>query len=181
MPVNFFDAHHTRSDQTEFGLYDEPDPAKKPAYILEGDKPKWIGIVKNPNRFQVDFYGLDHDPATTIYKNPPTNTERESMCDGLVKQQDELIFVELKTRKGPGWLADATDQLINSINLFARDHVRSIHAFSSVRANICNSLRPNFSQNYMKEMQRFKDETAGINFKGKRVGLEMTVKQEIEI
>jgi hypothetical protein len=179
MPVNYFNAHHTESNLQQFGLYDEPDPIKAPAYILEAQRTKWIGIVNNPNQITVHFHGIDNDLTVRVYKAPPHEKEWESNCDGMLHYNNNVSFIELKERQGSGWLAGATTQLINTVKLFAMQ--QNLNDLDNVDAFVCNSMRPRSNGNHMKELQRFVDETAHLNFKGLNVGLRMDVRQIITI
>ena len=176
MPVDFFSAHHTQSNKKEFGLYDDPSPAKNPSYIMETDKDKWIGIVNNPNQLTADFYGLDHSLAITL--PPPNDAYIESLCDGMLQVNNELIFVELKERVSSGWVGKATDQLINAIRLFAENH--NVDDYHSIRGQICNSLKPRVNTNIVQSLQKFRTETKKVNLKG-GISMELTAAQLIEI
>lgn len=179
MSVNYFDAHHTQSYQPLFGLYDDPDPAKNPAYILENESDKWIGIVENPQEITAHFYGIDNDLSVRIYKDSPNNQAWESNCEGMLHHGNYLSFVELKERQYSGWLSDATGKLINTIKLFADQN--SLDQFDDINAFVCNKLRPRSSSNHTNQMQRFIDETEFLNFKGSGAGLKMDVSQTITI
>lgn len=177
MSVDFFTAHHTQSSKTVFGLFDEPDPAKEPAYILEGRESEWIGIVRNPDEKDIHFYGLDDSLIIEKRVSEESRIERESLCDGMIHHDNNLSFVELKSRTGSNWLSKATGQLINTVRLFAKHH--TLDNYEDVKAYVCNRLRPMATLNYTNQIQRFKTETAGLNFKGRGIGLEMDVKREI--
>lgn len=179
MPVDFFTAYHTQSNQTEFGLYDKPDPAKEPAFILENRKPEWIGIVANPDGKDIHFYGLDDSLIIEKPVAKGAQIEKESLCDGMMHHDHNLSFVELKSRIGSNWLGKATGQLINTVRLFAEHH--TLDDYDDVKAYVCNSLRPIATLNYTNQIQRFKIETTGLNFKGRRIGLEMDVKRAITV
>ncbi|WP_462265737.1 hypothetical protein [Mucilaginibacter sp.] len=179
MPGNYFDAHHTQSDHLEFGLYDDPDPAKNPAYIMEEEPEKWIGIVHNPDQIIAHFYGIDNDVNVRVYKAPPNDNTWESNCEGMLHHRNNISFIELKEREGSGWLSKSTGQLINTIRLFAAQH--SLDQFDDVNAFVCNSLRPRSNANHTNQMQRFMDETESLNFKGINTGLKMNVMREITI
>ncbi|MCX2430891.1 hypothetical protein [Pedobacter sp. GR22-10] len=176
MPVDFFSAHHTQSNKEEFGLYDDPTPAKNPSYIMEADKNKWIGIVDNPHQLTAHFYGLDH--SLVISLPAPNDAYIESLCDGMLQVNNELIFVELKERVSSGWVGKATDQLINAIRLFAENH--NVDNYDSIRGQICNSLKPRVNTNIVQSLQKFRTETKKVNFKN-GISMELTAAQIIEI
>ncbi|WP_343674301.1 hypothetical protein [Chitinophaga sp.] len=177
MPVDFFSAHHTQSNQQEFGLCDDPAPAKNPSYILEADKSKWIGIVKNPGRRSADFYGLDH--AIRIPLPPPNDQYIESLCDGLLVHDNQLSFVELKERiSNTKWIGKSTDQIINSIRLFADNH--NLHDYDKITARICNKLKPQLNRNCANSLQKFRDEMRRYNHHPEEPK-ELIVQQDIHI
>lgn len=176
MPVDFFSARHTQSSLEEFGLYDDPAPAKNPSYILETDKHKWIGIVNNPNQLTAHFYGLDHSIAIPLA--PPNEAYIESLCDGLLQTDNDLIFVELKERVSSGWVGKSTEQLINAIRLFAESH--NVDDYDSIRGQICNSLKPRLNTNIIQSLQKFRTETKKVNFKG-GISMELICVQTIDI
>jgi hypothetical protein len=112
MPVNFFDENaKTSSSNIKFGLCVDPPPAEAPAYIDESDDAKWIGIVKNPSRKNINFYPIDHCIALFRKKIAREKnrvlrvvhefficifrlTERESCCDGMLHYNDNLFFMK---------------------------------------------------------------------------------------
>lgn len=176
MPVDFFSAHHTQSNQDEFGLCDDPAPAKNPSYISQNNTDQWIGIVKNPTNLSADFYGLDH--SLKIPLPIPNAHHIESLCDGMLHYENNLLFVELKERESSGWVGKATDQLINSIRLFSENH--NINDFENVSGRICNSLKPRLNINIVHSLEKFRQETRKLMFRG-GIHMDLIVKQEIEI
>lgn len=164
MPVNFFDERaKTNSSNTQFGLCDDPPPAKNPAYIDEYDQTKWIGIVSNQARKSIDFYPIDN--CIPVMK---ANNELERRCDGMLRFESSLFFVELKTGE-KGWLGVGREQLTISIQKFQQNH--DLSTFTKIEAFICNSSRPVSKSNYMIEIQKFKNDT----------GYVLNVQQKIEI
>jgi hypothetical protein len=167
MPINFFDeTQKTSSSNNQFGLCDDQSPAENLAYIDEINHDKWIGIVDNPTNKQTDFYPIDH--CVPLYR---TNGDLERRCDGVLRFNKNLVFVELKGRvaNSHGWLADGKRQLTVTIQKFKENH--TIADFSKIEAYVCNSLRPMASKNYSIEIKKFKDET----------GLILNVQQKISI
>jgi len=155
MPINFFDENaKTGSSNVRFGLCDDPPPSINPAYIDENDDTKWIGIVNNPVKKSIDFYPVDN--CIPIYK-PDGNLERR--CDGMLLCDNNLSFIELKRRENK-WLGDGRKQLTITIQNFQNNH--DIKAFSKVDAYLCNSIRPIFKENYIIEIQKFKDDTGFV-------------------
>lgn len=154
MPIDFFQNRcKTQSDDLEFGLCD--DTPNSQAYIDETDQSKWIGIVKNPDEKEAEFYAIDN---CVEVKRP--NGEDESRCDGVLKESTNLIFVELKERGSKGWFGDGRKQLTTTINIFKANHNTS--AYSSIIAHVCNSLRPAANSGRAASIQMFKDDTGYI-------------------
>jgi len=156
MPINFFDENaKTNSSETRFGLCDDPPPAENPAYIDEIDDLKWIGIVNNHTNQDTDFYPVDR--CIPLYR---ANGEPENRCDGVLRFNNNLIFVELKSREAAGWLGKGREQLTVTIQLFKVNY--TVTDFAKIEAYVCNSLRPIASKNYAIEIQKFKDDTGLI-------------------
>lgn len=61
MSINFFDPNcQNRTNQSEFGLCDDPSPT--PAYIdidISHKDEKWIAIVDNSNEIEIIFTAID--------------------------------------------------------------------------------------------------------------------------
>lgn len=157
MPINFFDAGcKTESCKDQFGLCDNPKPAEDPAYIDEKNPSKWIGIVHNPLKKDVDFYAIDN--CVTILKPDGVNTE--SRCDGMLHFDNTVLFVELKMRGGSGWLAKARSQLTITIDKFKAEN--PLTNFDKVEAYACNGLKPAAITGKNTEIEKFKIETSGL-------------------
>lgn len=154
MSVNFFkNACVTNSSSKEFGLCD--DIPNNPAYINEKDKLKWIGVVKNPDQKYAQFYAIDNCLGLKR-----ANGDLESSCDGVLKESNNLIFVELKERKSGSWFGDGRKQLTNTINIFKANHDMS--KFSNITAHVCNNLKPSANSGRAVAIQMFKDDTGFI-------------------
>lgn len=83
----FFQPCKSGSSSAKFGLCDDPDPAKNPAYIDEADSTKWIATVDNPNLKVAEFYAIDNclnilDEAGAM----------QSRCDGMLSYENKVIF-----------------------------------------------------------------------------------------
>lgn len=162
MPINFFEnTCKTTSTKIEFGLCDDPPPAENPAYIDENDTSKWIGIVKNNSNKEIDFIAID---ACIDIRKP--NGKLESRCDGLLSFDNNLIFVELKSREGGKWLKKGREQLTITINNFKSNY--DITKYDDVYGNVCNGLRPQSHSGHAVNIQQFFDET-GLVLKGDRI------------
>lgn len=165
MPIIFFDnLCKTSSNNTKFGICDNPPPSKKPAYIDENNASKWIAIVNNSMNKKIDFYAIDN--CVNILK---ADGNKESRCDGMLSYEDKIIFVELKMRGSSGWLSKARDQLTITFSKFCENN--DLTNYKSIEAYACNSLKPLSNQGNSAQIQKFKDET----------GLIMHVQQEINI
>lgn len=160
MPIDFFKPScKTESDSNEFGLCDDPPPITEPAYIDENDSSKWIAIIKNSEQKTVRFYAIDN--CVSILK-PDGNME--SRCDGLLLYSNNLIFVELKSRKGGQWLKKGRIQLTTIVKIFQSEN--DITDYDKAEAYVCNNLRPISHIGQASNIQKFKDET-GLILKGK--------------
>lgn len=156
MPIDFFPNRcKSLSSQVEFGLCDDPPPATNPAYIDENDDSKWIGIVKNVEEKNVEFIAID---ACIDIRKP--DGRLESRCDGLLAFDNDLIFVELKSREGGQWLKTGREQLTITINNFKSNN--DISKYNNVYGNVCNSLRPQSHSGHAANIQQFFDETGLI-------------------
>lgn len=156
MSVDFF-ANRCKSSSSnrEFGLCDDTPPPTIPAYIDETDKSKWIGIVNNYNSKRVEFIAID---ACIDIKKPDGNTE--SRCDGLLVYDNNLIFVELKSREGGPWLKKGREQLTITVKNFKDNH--DITQYTNVSGNVCNSLRPQSHSGHATNIQKFFDDTGFV-------------------
>lgn len=156
MPIDFFEKNcKSTSNNKEFGLCDDPPPANNPAYIDEVNKANWIGIVKNDKEKKVDFIAIDN---CIVVKRPDGNDE--SRCDGLLSFENNLIFVELKSREGGQWFKKGREQLTITVNTFKANN--DISTYDKIRANVCNSLRPTSHSGHAANIQQFLDDTGLI-------------------
>jgi hypothetical protein len=73
--------HKQVSASSEFGLCDDPPPAKEPAYINETDKTKWIAIISNSRSQEITFTAIDNCPEYDFRKE---NGEKDKRCDGVI-------------------------------------------------------------------------------------------------
>jgi hypothetical protein len=158
MQIVFFDdSCKTTTNNVIFGLVDDPAPSTNPAYIDEVDANKWIAEVINRSQFQVDFFPIDH---CVVIIRPDGNDE--SRCDGVLKYDQKLIFVELKDRNHSGWLADGSEQLKVTFNIFKLYY--DIRTFQKIEAYVSNKQRPYAITSSNSLCQKFKDDT-GIQLK----------------
>ena len=154
MSINFFDANcQSQTNQYKFGLCDDPNKDKDPAYIDTVDCSKWIAIVENNQEIEVIFTAIDN--CIEILRSDGTMDNR---CDGMLTYNNHLIFVELKEKNyRNNWVVKGEKQLKNTINVFIANHDLAI--YKSKKAYIANSRKPNFQSSQSERMDRFKDET----------------------
>ena len=165
MPVDFFSAAcKSKSSVAEFGICDDPSPPNTPAYVDEdtSNKQKWIATVNNSSLKPIEFFAIDN----CVRLSKPGGGA-QCRCDGLLRFDNTLIFVELKSGMR-GWLGKGREQLTETIERF---RVEDTTSFEEVRAYLCNSMRPRAAQNHMPEIAKFK----------KATGLILRIKQEISI
>lgn len=156
MLINFFqDCCKTESNKLEFGLCDDIDNPH--AYIDEFDNKRWIGIVENPDGKKIEFFAIDN----CIEIKKPNGTD-QSTCDGVLKENSNLIFIELKERKTgkSRWFKKGREQLTSTIEVFKQNN--DISNYTSVKAFICNKLRPLSHSGKAANIQKFYDDTGFI-------------------
>ena len=166
MHVNFFEERcKSESNSRYFGICDDPEAARTPAYLDEDElnNQNWIGKVSNSSSETIEFFAIDN-----CVKLLRPGGEIQNRCDGLLRFDNKLIFVELKSGKH-GWLGKGRKQLTQTINRFKEEY--NISSFNKVKAYLCNNMRPRATSNHKIEIQKFKDET----------GLILRVEQEIRI
>ncbi|MCU0435268.1 MAG: hypothetical protein MUC87_17565 [Bacteroidia bacterium] len=147
----------TNSSKEKFGLCDDPDPAKNPAYIDETDDHKWIAVVENPNYYEVTFLALDY--CIDDLREDGTQKKR---CDGVLTYTDNIIFVELKERneKGSKWIKDAEKQLKQSIEFCENEGYTTNYRYK--KAYISNSKRPRERSGQQARMNSFFESTGYV-------------------
>lgn len=166
MSINFFKNDcKTSSNNTEFGICDEPKPSTDPAYIDNSNLSEWIAIVKNSKNEEINFYAIDN--CIEILRE--NGEDKESRCDGFLHYDNNIIFVELKDRGSSGWLKKGREQITITINKFLENN--SFDDFNTVEAYVCNKQRPLAITGNNTEIQKFKDDT----------GLILNISKNIEI
>lgn len=165
MPIEYFSKQcRSSSTITEFGLCDNPKPANDPAYISEYPSQDWIAIVRNISNLSVDFFAIDN--CVEIRRS---NGQIDSRCDGVLKTELGLIFVELKSRESGQWVKKGREQITATFDRFTAEV--DVALFKSIRASVCNNLRPHSNVGHMANIQQFHDDT----------GLVLSVNRVIEI
>jgi hypothetical protein len=156
MAVDFDqDACQNRTSEKIFGICDDPpspDAKGRPAYLDFTDDERWIAWVENNDRREVTFTAIDH--CVTIHRE---SGEMESRCDGMLRYDSTMMFVELKDRNSKGWLADAMSQIRVTIGLY-RNEVGIDDQFRCY-AYVCNKQRPRFKAANTALAEQFEEET----------------------
>lgn len=158
MSINFSDPKcQTHSNKKQFGLCDDPPPAKNPAYIDEANGGKWIATVINEEEHEVTFTAVDHC-IETLRKDG----KMDNRCDGFLSYNTTIIFVELKQRDEDGnkWIKEGDGQLRTSIEYFEKS-MESLQ-FTTKGAYIANNERPKFRESQSTRMEKFGDETGYV-------------------
>lgn len=117
-----------------FGICDDPPPATSPAYLAFANSDDWIAWVENDLNKEVTFTAIDH-----CIDNLPANAER---CDGMLRYDNTLVFVELKDRDSGRWLGKARDQLESIIDIYKNEV--GLNGFNRFYAYVSNKQRPYF-------------------------------------
>jgi len=152
--------HKQISISKEFGICDDPPPAKVPAYLDEADKMKWIAIVNNSNGEEITFTAIDN---CIEYDFKKADGKSDKRCDGILTFGVNIFFVELKQRKGrksKDWLDDGEAQLKRTIFHFSK--TKDSMAFRHKYAYIANSKRPVFTRGQAVRTNRFLKDTGYV-------------------
>ena len=145
MKVNFFeDICREDTDAENFGICD-PEGAL-PAFITTDSVQKWIAIVVNPTKKNIQFYAIDHCLYVT------ENGQDIKRCDAMLHYDENLVFVELKEMK-KSKVSSAIEQIESTIKVFSENH--DLNSFSKKRAFIANRRQPAFKYSKREEMQNF--------------------------
>lgn len=148
--LSFFDADfHTEQPfvSTWRGLCDPDGTA--PAYTTVNRKDNWVAEIKNPDAKEVLFVPVDNN--IPIFK---PNGSQASRCDGMLRYDRTVYFVELKIDRQLGRaFQKAKEQLEATIDVFLQNHIYT--DFKVRRAYISNRKRK-FNQSYRKEASDFR-------------------------
>ncbi len=156
MAVNFADPIcDTSTNEKVFGICDEPPPANNPAYLDSVNSDKWIAWVENDLGKNVTFKAIDY--CIDIKR---ANGERESSCDGLLRYDTTLAFVELKDRDSGRWHGKARDQLQITMDVYKRDV--GLNGYNRFYGYIANKQRPYFHAANPVLAEQFEVETGFI-------------------
>jgi len=165
MPIDYFTNCKTNSSKIKFGICDEQPPSTNPAYIDEDSPTEWIGIINNSSEKNIQFNAIDN--CIDIRRE---DGKMDSRCDGLISYENNLIFVELKERDGGQWLKKGREQLTATINRFKQEVDAT--KYNSIKAYVCNRLRPQAHYGQATNIQKFKDDTGFTLFGKQNINIE---------
>lgn len=157
MAIDFFaDANKTTSNRSDFGLCDDAPPSTNPAYIDEINNTEWIGLVQNKRKIQISFYPVDH--CVDIRR---ANNEQSKRCDGILRHDDNIYFIELKDRttSNQKWIKQGRKQLTETLENFINHHNPNNYSFQD--CYICNKQQP-FRVSTTNQIAKFKNDTQKI-------------------
>lgn len=148
----FIKEKKSHSNKDIFGLCD--DDNKEPAYIdddLKNKDSKWIGVVRNASRKEVEFYPVDN--CVEIRRDDGNMEER---CEGIMSLlNNSLVFVELKDRlPSDAFRKKAEKQLLITMRYFFNNYDRDSY---QIKGWIANKQLTN--QNYYQQIASFKEKT----------------------
>jgi hypothetical protein len=133
MPIDFYKIQcqtHTKSEL--FGICDDEDLDKKvPAYLDSKDNHKWIATVINKNERDITFTAIDH----CVFLN-----SLESRCDGMLKYDDCIVFVELKNKSRAVTQTEQLENTIRLANLSKDDYIVKQAYLSNKRKKVSDYL-----------------------------------------
>ncbi|MFP5041504.1 hypothetical protein [Parasediminibacterium sp. JCM 36343] len=153
MALDFNKASFTETTSaTIFGICDTPPPATNSAYLDYAKSDDWIACVENDLSKPVIFTAIDH--CTDIV---PPDAER---CDGMLRFEDTIIFVELKDRNSGRWLGKAKDQLSSTINIYKKEI--GLNGLTKFYAYVSNKQRPYFYAANMSLAEEFEADTGFV-------------------
>lgn len=171
MFVDFFnECCCTSSSKQLFGLCDDTPPPSNPAYIDEANDEKWDAIIQNKIGKAVNFFAIDN--CVVLLRS---DGKEDKKCDGVLKYEENLVFIEIKDRRrrGSDWLfkdnkgkrSGAFEQLAVTIDHFKKSY--DITSFKKVEAYACNKSKPRVNVDHKVLKERFKNET-GVRFYAQR-------------
>ena len=140
------------TQEKKFGICDDND--KSPAYINSDNEKIWIAHVKNEKELEIQFTAIDN-----CIKIKKENGDDESSCDGMLRYNSNIVFVELKNKR-KSWITDGAKQLLISIKIFFENN--EINMYKKKMAFLCNSQHPHFHYGHQELMQKFSNETNGV-------------------
>lgn len=157
--INFFnsDCGFVETKLESFGIHDELDNSTK-AYLVFDSQKTWTLEVLNSKGKSIEFYPIDN--CIKIYKENSKN--KESTCDGMLKFDSHLIFVEL-TESCHKSVEECISQIKSTICLFKIYHPDLV--FVKKSAVVSNPARPTSTISHERCLD-FREETGfGLSVK----------------
>lgn len=133
----------------KFGLCDDSSDKKLPAYLDQTDEGKWLATVENPNGKDITFKAVDF--CVDVLRN---NNEPIKRCEGFLLFENKIIFIELKDRTYRGWLPDAREKFIETIQAFKQSYPNNEF---EILEPVVSNRQCKTHQNLMIEKQKLKD------------------------
>lgn len=155
MTIDFCSKHCTEPPRTNenFGICDEQDGSK--AFTTVDKEIVWNANVVNPLMKKTQFIAIDN--CLSIFKE--NSNDLESTCDGVLKFDGGIYFLELKDTHRGGWISESIAQLANTIRIFGE----STNNLSGLKkAFACNKRHPYFRKIEFERKKKFKVETDGF-------------------
>ncbi len=153
MKVDFFKQEcRTITNEMKFGLCDDENN-KEPAYINITDESTWIATVINDTAKKIEFTAIDN--CINIFRE---NGEMERRCDTMISYENNLLFVELKTKRAD-WKAEGLNQKEVTINSMLEHNENYYYSFTKRKAIVANSKHrfPSFQDYDTEQREYFKD------------------------
>lgn len=139
----------TKTTALRFGIID--DLQQPTAYLTFVDEKKWTAVVENSQTKEVTFTAIDN----CIEIRRP-NGDWEKSCDGMLKYERDIVFVELKN-KAAHWITEGIEQLRTTVEYYFQQY--NLKDFRKKRAFLANAKKPRFQSAQKERMQRFRDQT----------------------
>ena len=148
--INFFlppDGECSSSSKSKFYLYDDGDAT--PVYLKEAEIRRNCTPVLNESGNDIILRPVDH----ALYPESGWKVH----CDAFLhdRERSRLCFVEMKCVRA-SWMAEAYEQLLQTILDFRNSHPAVANAARVRRAYAANSRHPNFQFSQADVMRRFR-------------------------
>jgi len=170
-----------------FGISDRDSDSRIPASIRLTDDDTWDFTVFNPTGKAVSFkavdYCVDSFRAGSYALDNPDRTSSEfssdstyipgkeliKRCEGFLKFDGKILFLEIKSRPRGKWLVDAREKFEETILSFKEHHPDLVDRI--LKPIVSNSKFNRLHQNEMVQRRILKD----------KVGLEFSIQQSVSI
>ncbi|MGL5276541.1 hypothetical protein [Myroides sp.] len=160
-------------NNSEFGLIDDQSLSNNPAYTSFLDKEKWHLDIHNPFRKDVQYKAIDNciDIFRTgrynlddVNRNPndfssdSVGNELIKRCEGfLFKENEFVVFIEIKVRTYGKWLKDAREKFEETILSFKEHYPNKVDLI--INPIVSNKAHYSVHQNLMVQNRILKDKT----------------------